>query len=369
MEDEKLRSRKRGIRLVAGLFLVVLVGLTLAGNTLQALSLTKVYTIEASKGQLSHSYEGTATVVPYDERGIANPAGWTVTRVHVKKDQAVHKGQTLVEYDDTEAKQQIAAGQSVLKKLEMSIEGLQHNFIQASSSEDPSAKLAAKLAIETAKLDIADQKLAIEQLQASAAANSRITAPFDGIVTDIHAEVGLKGDGAPDIRISNAAKGYRFELPVPSDVGELLQVGEKLDVLKLGKESAVLTGNVAEIKGTVQSEGDESGGMPTNSIVFSVQEKSLRGGERVQVVITKDNPNSEMLVPKAAVHEDSGGVYIYTFEEKQGPLGNAYYVARIPIEVMDENDTTAAIRGGIFEQQSIILDSDHLIMEGERVRL
>ncbi|SDX16340.1 efflux RND transporter periplasmic adaptor subunit [Paenibacillus sp. CF384] len=377
MEEENTRARKRKIRLIAGLFLVLLAGLTLAGNTLQALSLTKVYTIEAAQGQLSHVYEGTATLAPYDVRELTNPAGWTVTSVHVKKGEAVHKGQTLVEYDDTEAKQQIAAGQSALKKLELSIEGLQQNYIQASSSDDASAKLAAKLALETAKLVIADQKLAIELLQASAAANSRIKAPFDGIVTDVHAEAGLKGDGSADIRISNAAKGYRFELSVPSDLGALLQVGEKLELLKLGKENAVLTGVIAEVKGTVHADdsvgdaaGDDgSGNSTTNTIVVTVQEKSLRGGERVQVNLTRNNPSSEMIVPHAAVHNDGSGTYLYSYEEKQGPLGNAYHVVRIPIEVMDENDTMSAIRGGIFEQQPIILDSDHPIMEGERIRL
>ncbi|WP_052350715.1 efflux RND transporter periplasmic adaptor subunit [Paenibacillus gorillae] len=382
-DETAARLRKRRIRLIAALFFGLLVVLTLTGNTLQALTLPKVYTAQTKKGELTHAFKGSGTVVPAEIRELANPAGWKVAKVLVKQGERVSKGQALVQYNDSEAKQQLAEAQSALKKLQLSMEGLEHSYIQAVTDGDEAAKLSAKLAIETAKLDIADQKQRIQLQQAGRAENRQLVAPFDGIVAEIGATEGLGSSGVPDIKLTNMAKGFRVEILIPSTIAELLSEGDKLEMQLTGEEERIVEGEITAMKsnsaggndgepggggagglGEVQGQGMNS----TTMVTLAVEGKGMKGGERVGLYLSKVKSAAAILVPNDAVHKDVEGAYVYTVEEHQGPLGNAYYVVRTPIEIADANETTTAVSQGLFDQQNVIVSSSEPVIDGVRVR-
>ncbi|GGG67023.1 efflux RND transporter periplasmic adaptor subunit [Paenibacillus radicis (ex Gao et al. 2016)] len=382
LDETAAQSRKRKIRRFAALFFGLLIVLTLTGNTLQALTLPKVYTAQANRGELAHAFKGTGTVVPAEMKELANPAGWKVAHVLVKQGERVSKGQTLVQYDDSEAKQQLAEAQSALKKLQLSMEGLEHSYILAVTDGDESAKLSAKLAIETAKLDIADQKQRIQFQQAGRAENQRLTAPFDGVVAAIGATEGLGSSGAPDIQLTNAAKGFQVEMLIPSTIAELLSEGDLLELQLTGEEQRMLEGRVAAMKsdslggnagdlggGGAGAGGQGQGAVSSTLLTLAVVDgKGLKGGERVELNLSKVKSAAAILIPNDAVHKDVDGAYVYTVEEHQGPLGNAYYVARTPIEIADANETTTAVSQGLFDQQNVIVNSSEPVIDGVRVR-
>lgn len=84
--------------------------------------------------------------------------------------------------------------------------------------------------------------------------------------------------------------------------------------------------------------------------------------------MTKTGSAGTLLVPKAAIHEDDAGTFVYTVEPRESPLGNAYYVARANVEVAGSNGYNTAITGGVFEGQQVIVESTDPILEGSRVR-
>ncbi|RED59214.1 efflux RND transporter periplasmic adaptor subunit [Cohnella lupini] len=373
MQDKK----KRKIRLIAVLFIALLVICTLLGNTLQALTLPKVATIQSSKGALVHSYQGSATVRSEMERDLLNPMNWIVEKLPVQVGDKVEKGQTLVEYDDRSAVQQLADEQSALQKLELSMKQLEQQYIQAMQTEDEMAKSSASSAIELAKIDIATQKSHIQIGMGELEEHRRIVAPFAGIVTDVNAVVGLASSGEPDIRLANASAGFRIDLQIPADVAALMKEGEDLDVLLSGEKTRILAGKVASIEAgdgpPVDEDSDSMGGnqtaVATEKLTVSLQDKSLQGGERVKVQILKSNPEEEILLSNQVILEDNEGSYVFTLEERQGPLGNAYYAVRTPIKKSDSNGSMTAVSEGLFEEQQIIVVGDHAIMDGTRVRL
>lgn len=374
--EQRQAGQKRRIRLVAGLFFGLLVAFTLLGNTLQALTLPRAVTTQPGKGALEHAYRGSATLRPGEERDLTNPAGWKVANVLVKQGDAVQAGQTLVEYDDSEAKLQLEDMQAALQKLNMSMDQLERNFIEAAQQENEPAKASAKTAIEAAHIDIASQERHIQLFQQQLEANRQLVAPFDGIVAEVHAAVGLPSSGMPDIRLSNSAKGFRFELQIPANVAATLNVGDTLDVQLLGKSSRMMRGDIAGLEDTVVTSGGGSGNAgdnpsspATNRLIVAVSDPSLLGGERVQVNIAKASKENQLLVPNDSVRKDSSGTYVYTVKEQKGPLGNAYYAVRTPVEIIDANESMTAVSGGLFEQQSIIAGGSEAITDGTRIRL
>lgn len=380
MEEQASKSRKRKIRLVAGIFLTVLAGCTLAGNSLRALSLPKVYMAIPSTGTLTHDYEGSATIQPGEVRDLRNPAGWKVAKVLVKQGDHVHKGQPLVQYDDADAMLELADQQTALKKLKLSMQQLEANYIEAASGDSESAKAAAAGAIETAKLDIASGQQHNEHLQTTISASRQIAAPFDGIVTKVNAAAGLDSGGLPDITLSNAAKGYQLQLLVPGETADLLQIGETLDQITLADANErPLSGTLSTIEEETAGGSGMAGDGETDSsdetvnssykLTVTFKDDRLRGGERVRVRLSHSSGDPLILIPNEAVHKNDQGAYVYTVRAEEGPLGNAYYVAETPVKVVDSNAFMTAVGEGLFEQQGIIVNSSGFIMNGVRVRL
>ncbi|MCS7462899.1 hypothetical protein N0M98_22495 [Paenibacillus doosanensis] len=379
MEEPNSLVRKRNIRLLAGLFVALLVALTLGGNTIRALSMPKVITTAPTAGSLDYSYEGTAIVRPAGEQDLTNPAGWKVLNVLVKVGDAVYKSQPLVQYDDSDAQDELAELQSALQKLQLSLPQLQYNVITAMKGEDEEAKLSAASALETTQLDIADQQRRIEKQQKKLAAGRELTAPVDGIVTAVGAVEGSDPSGKPDIRLSDSSKGFRIKLTVPNELASRFRAGDTLKSIFLedsGKQP--LAGTVAAIEEGVGSAGDDAGAnaasgvktAPSSLLTVSLHadDVPLQGGEQVKVSIRKSEGESLLLVPKEAVHYDSKGAFVYTISSEAGPLGNAYYAKLTRIETAGSNEYATAVKAGLFEQDEVIAANTGLLTSGTRVR-
>ena len=374
-EESRQRVRQRNIRWLAGGFTGLLLVCTLLGNTLQNLTLPKVLVAVASPGELEHSYEGTALLKYGVERDLVNPAGWKVTRVHVKEGEAVHKGEVLVEYDDRDAALELADMKANLEKLKLSLANGEEAYKQAAQAGDEAAKQTAKTAIQTAKIDITIQEQHLDTLQKKIANDRRLVAPFDGIIIEISAVEGQASLGGADIRLSDNSKGFRLELPIPNDVAELLRIGDQLDVLLPDQENSIIQGQIISLEAGANSglSGDAADQKDPNRkadqiLTISLQGDLLRSGMKARVILTKTGGEGTLLVPNAAIHEDDAGAYVYTVEPREGPLGNAYYVARTSVEVAGSNGHNTAISSGLFEGQLVIVDSTGPILDGSRVR-
>ncbi|MDQ0088943.1 RND family efflux transporter MFP subunit [Paenibacillus anaericanus] len=371
LHTEQTKSgRKRMIRMFSGLFIGLLIVSTLLSNTLIALTQPKVIVVETSRGQLIHTFQGSGVLKWMTEVALTNNAGWKVKRVDVKEGEVVKKGQKLVLYDSTEAEQQIMDEQASLQKLKLSIEELQSSYIEAVQSGDEMSIRSAKRVIETSKIDLGVQQRKIQKLQDHLTNNRELVAPFDGIVTQVNATAGLiSSNGGADVRISNGSLG--FELLAPAVIADLLEIGETLDVQVNGNHVKQVEGQIAVIQDT--NSIDKGNGTTLNSpmknILVKVQDESLKGGDRVQMELTKSTSDDAILISNKAIHEDGSGKYIFKIEERSGPLGNTYYIRRTSIIVTDSNEHVSAVTQGIFEGEQVIVESSDPLQDGDKVRM
>ncbi|MBB6637092.1 efflux RND transporter periplasmic adaptor subunit [Cohnella thailandensis] len=379
MEERMTSSRRKKLRLLTGLFLALLVGCTLAGNTLRNLALPRVYLASAGSGTILHPYEGTATVMPKESKEIVNPAGWKVARILVKAGDPVTQGQPLIVYDDSETREQLLDMQTELKKSTLSMSLLQSNYREAAISGDEQKKENARVAIETAKLDLSTQQRHIQQLEKDLAENRQSVAPFDGVVTRLNAAVGFASSGSPELVLTDSAKGFAIECQIPGDVANLLEIGEDLDQISLiGRDSRQLTGAIVDIKESLPEQVNSSSGgntgelpsvLPHSVVRIEIKDTKLQGGERVKIAISKESENSMITVPNEAIHYDERSAYVFTLDTDSGPLGNAYRAVETPVTIADKNSFVAGISEGLFPQQEVILHSaKDFLMDGMRVR-
>ncbi|BBH19169.1 cation efflux system protein [Paenibacillus baekrokdamisoli] len=370
---EQLHSRrKRIIRLLIRLFIGLLIMLTLLSNTLKALTLPKVAVIELSSGQLDHKFQGSGVLKWSSEASLTNSTGWKVKRVAVKEGDIVKKGQALVFYDTKAAKQQLLDEQANMDKLKLTIEELQGNFIEASVSGDQKSINSAKRSIEMSKIDLDVEQRKIQGLKDFLVANSQLVAPFDGLIMKVNATEGLvAASGGSDVQISNSSLGFEFEVLAPADVAAVQKIGDKLDVQLNGD---TYEGQIAQIQDSNlidhSGEGDSvTINTPMKRLLITLQGIGLKGGESAQVELTKPTTDDAILLPNKAIHEDSGGKYIFKIEERNGPLGNDFYIRKTSIAIADSNNNESAVAEGVFEHDQVIIESSQPLQDGDKVRM
>jgi len=373
-------SRKRKIRILFGLFISILIIFTLLSNTLLSLTLPKVITEDPHMGEFVHSYLGSGILMPREVLELNSEANWKVKKVYVKEGDSVKKNQKLVSYDSKGAERQIKDEQASLQKLSISMEGLYSSYIEASQSGDEISIRRVNGEIQSAKIDLGIQQRKIQSLQEVLENNRELIAPFDGIVTKVGATEGFSpASEGPDVRIFNRSRGFQFEMQVPASIAVLLKIGETLDVQVMGSEmkAAQMKGQITEIHNadpineSMMSAGSVGGEKQVvNRLLVALQgEEELKGGERVQVQLSKQMAGETVLVSSKAIHEDRSGKYVYTLEERKGPLGNAFYVHRMNVTVADSNDQETAVIEGVYEYNQVIVESSVPLQDGERVRL
>ena len=161
-----------------------------------------------------------------------------------------------------------------------------------------------------------------------------------------------------------------------------LKVGEKIEMKGNAKS---LEGELIEIKNIESNENerleeqgkqqDEQKGeqtpatpQPQKRILVKVQGEKLKKGEQVEAKLTKQITKG-VLIPNKVIKRDNQGTFVYTIEEKKGPLGNAFYIEKSPITVGESNGQETIVLEGVYEKDQIVLDSSEPLKKGERVKV
>ncbi|MNI67531.1 hypothetical protein D3C73_1231680 [compost metagenome] len=126
---------------------------------------------------------------------------------------------------------------------------------------------------------------------------------------------------------------------------------------------------VIEGKAASQVQADSAAELGISRLMVLLEDPSLVSGERVEVTVTKKGKADTLLISSAAIRKDHTGTYVYTIEERKGPLGNAFYATRRSVTVVSSNEHVSALSEGLFKEMSVIIESSVPLLEGSRVRV
>ena len=76
----------------------------------------------------------------------------------------------------------------------------------------------------------------------------------------------------------------------------------------------------------------------------------------------------DTIIPKSALREDSNGKFVYVITSKSTPLGNRYTATRVDVQVIGEDDTSAAV-SGLSQNDYVITTSSKPLDAGSQVRM
>lgn len=193
------------------------------------------------------------TVEAEKQTAVSSRVMATVVAVKVKPGDRVAKGQLLVEIDPQTAEGQVAQARGALVQAQAALALAERNFQRFSSLF--AEKAASELELDLARMQYEQAKGAVEQARgaleaaSSVAQESRVVAPFDGVVVAKLVETGdLAAPGRPLLMLQSA-RGRKFVATIPESLFALLSpsLGQSAKVVLDSQPNQELFGKIAEI--------------------------------------------------------------------------------------------------------------------------
>ncbi|MCR9165122.1 MAG: efflux RND transporter periplasmic adaptor subunit [Nannocystaceae bacterium] len=298
-------------------------------------ALTAASTIEAEKMVTVHA-ESTGRLISFDlEEGDTLKKGASVGRI---------------KYDSQAAT--LDRAKTSLEKAKRDLDIVERLHAQGHASDDELA--TARLAYETASLDVGDSKRNIR--------NTRVTAPFGGTVTERFVTKGaFVSAGAQLVTITDfdtlVARVY-----VPERELDRLAVGQPAFVQGKAARSRQGQGTIKRIAPVVDA--------TTGTVKVTVGlPAELAGGDQgflpgmyAEVRLTTERKDDVLLVSKRALVREDDDVFVFTVQ----PDDTA---KRVKIDIGLEDAERAEVLSGLSEGQEVVVTGQAGLSDGGKVVL
>lgn len=281
----------------------------------------------------------------------------TLESAKKKKKQAKETYDSIVDgsYDYTN---QLSSQNSAVTQAQKSLEeaGLAMESAEKKSSiEDKSTALTAKsfqYDIDLAQKEVNELKELLDQ-------DAIVKAKESGVVVSLGIKAGEVTSGSQGIKL--AVNGAILEVGLEKEDTKKIAVGDDVEV-SIGDSKEKLKGQIKAI------DKEEKDGVYACEV--SLPENDYAIGGPATFKWSKDSTQYDMCIPINALREDGyRQTYVLVLREKESILGNEWQATRLDVTVLDKDNKTAAVEGGISYEDQIIVGGNKEIAANDRVRV
>ncbi|QNI32568.1 efflux RND transporter periplasmic adaptor subunit [Alloacidobacterium dinghuense] len=341
-------------------------GKVLAANTHSSLAIP-VNVIQANQGEASNEIVLPATLQAYDESPVYARTNGYVRKWYVDIGQRVKSGELLAVIDAPEVDQQLLRARAMLSQS-------QANLTLAAVTAKRYQELIADNSVAQQQVDQNNQNLAAQQANVAAASADvanleqqqiyeKVIAPFDGIVTERHTDIGdlinagNSGPGAELFRVSRTST-MRIFIPVPEEYSQQIHDGMHVSV-----ELTELPGQ--RFDGQV-TRSTESINVSSRTLMVEVDVPNPAGkllpGAYAQVHIKLFAPTRPLLVPAGSILFQSAGPQIAVVTAE-------HQIELRKVTIGSDFGNTVEITSGITAQDSIVANPPDYLVDGMPVTI
>lgn len=216
------------------------------------------------------------------------------------------------------------------------------------------------LELQTLRLQI-EQKQELVNKYKTESVDTEIKSKVAGIVSAINVTAGK--DTTPDSAlavIDVVDRGYTIKVPVTSEQAKQVKVGDTADVTNYYWGSDI-TATLEQIAPDPENPGQKK------LLVFRIA-GDIDAGTNISLSIGQRSANFDTIVPKSALREDTNGKFVLVITSRNTPLGNRYTATRVDVQVLAEDDTSAAV-SGVAANDYVITTSSKPLDAGTQVRM
>ncbi len=319
------------------------------GDSATKTKVTSVSVTEAKVQEFNHYLEVQGKVDGEDNIAVSAQMAGAITAVFVKEGDAVRKGQTLAQIDNSVMQQQIA---STKQQLEFAT----NLYNKQKALWDK--QIGSEVQYLTAKNNKENLEKALATLN-DQLEMTRIKSPINGSVEEVNLKVGqMASPGLPAVRVVNFST-----VKVVAEIAEAYA-----PKIKPGNKVIVFFPDFnTEVNSTIRFTSKYIN--PVNRTFVS---EVRLGPSNVQyranmmaVVRINDYHNpSAFTIPVTLVRETSEGKYIYVAKQENGKL----VARRLPVTVGSTYNGLAEITAGITAGDKIITTGFNSLIDGELIQ-
>ncbi|MCI8484200.1 MAG: biotin/lipoyl-binding protein [Lachnospiraceae bacterium] len=289
-----------------------------------------------------------------------------------EKDQNQNQGQTPEQ--ETNAAQEKAEWEAQKAQLEQAAAEAKAAYEAALSARAENVKATARALEDASRQPASDstlkqneitrqqQELALNKLQSLKKIEGKITAPVQGIVTQIAITTGDFTTEGTAIRLADTSQGNRLTAVVDKSNEKYLSKGSPVNISVSGKKEEISDYTVTNV-----TENEEDPNLL--DVVIDLPPGVLEAGMMADIEVVQKSEEYSTVIPVQALHEEQSGTFILVVQEEQGVMGTELAVKRLEVNVLDKNSAYAALEEGLLSgDQEIISSSSRVIEDGSRVR-
>lgn len=297
---------------------------------------------------------------PYEQVAIYAKVTGFVKKLYVDRGSRVRKGQLLAQLEAPEMEQQYLSDKSTEQKLHSDYLYAQQAYERLKEASATTGAVAA-LELDRAKSAMESAQSAYKASKASAAGAAqlrdylRITAPFDGVITERNVSVGALTGSNADLPLFLMAKKnkLRLTLSLPEKHAGSVREGTQATFTVSSQPGKTFKATLSRTSGLLDR-GDRS-----LKLEFDVDNTSgeLQGGDYAQVKIALQRKNPTCWVPGESVLQTQSGAFVMTL--------NNGIIKRIPVKTGIRLDSLTEVFGALLPKDSILLKPSEQINEGK----
>ena len=188
----------------------------------------------------------------------------------------------------------------------------------------------------------------------------KITASQSGMVTDLYVEVGGRVPDTASLLLADDEVACQFRTTLTKEQKSYVNLNDDVKLELDGKKA---------INVTIDYLAENENAPGTFTALVHLPEDTGMPGLSGVLKCSKAGEKQPCCIPLLALHDQNDRYFVYVVNEREGILGQEYYVEEINVSVVDKNDTWAAVEGALNTDSQIIASSTKEVTKGEVVRL
>lgn len=363
---------RRKAALALFMFAVSMACFAVLARAVDATGVVQVKTTVIGAETITHEVQAQGVVAFRGETAVLTEAGQVVSALYVREGDSVLAGEALLAVDGDVLADEIDRASVAVRKLDLDIAsmrdaaataaeaasaGVDGDAVAGGASAGGSAPTAS-VSTESLELDRRLQQEALDRLIALRDAGGQVFAPHDGAIASVLAPVGSMTSTAAVLTMSNPQMGLVFEAAAQGDV-------EKLGSEARGTVSFSHDLAVQDVSFAVAKDADG-----TARLSASIDAEGVNAGITGTATVTISSNRYAACLPLEALHQEGPSQYsVYVVEDRAGFLGTEQVARKVAVTVLDAGGGYAALADGALSfQQNVIVRSDKVVAEGDKVR-
>lgn len=225
--------------------------------------------------------------------------------------------------------------------------------------EDAGETDAVDHSVEINNVSIAEKQRALAQLQKTKEQEGKIVAQTDATVSKILLTAGDRTTETAAFLLADLSEGARFTTEISKEDAKYVVVGDVV-TLKVNDKSY-------EDMTVLSTETNEDSSV---RVIVYVPKKTISIGTHASMEIEQISEKYATTLPLTAIHAEQSKYFVYVLEKEDTVLGEETVARKVNVSIVEKNGEYAALSdGSLSEDDSVIVESDTMLANGEKVRL